>query len=184
VLVVTAVAAELLGAYGLFDRIQRQAVTALGPVILTLQGWVPRRIAADASARSAVAAMLAGFAGVPAVVLIFTLVGPPIIGWLSAGTLRPTFAQTLLFAIVIATNMLIQIILYACLVPLGGIAGVISSNLAGIIGIVVAIPVMSALERSVTYLLGALVIGNVVQIGVQLLLMKFSIAKLKFPRVG
>lgn len=183
VLMVAAVAGELVGPYGVFDRVQRQAVMTLGPVIATLQGWVPRRIAAEASARPAITAILAGFAGIPVVILVLTLLGPTLIGWLSAGTLSPTFIQTLLFAIVVATNMLMSIILYACLVPLGGTREVILSSLTGVIGIVLAISVLSSLERSLTYLLGALVFGNVIQIAVQLMLMNYTIAKSKFPRV-
>ncbi len=183
VLVVTAAAAELLGVYGIFDRIQRQAVTALGPVTSTLQGWVPRRLIADNSPRAAKIALTAALAGTPFVILIATLVGPTFIGWLSAGALSPTFGQTLLFATVIATNMLIQIILYACLVPLGGIAGVIWSNVVGIISIAAAIPAMVAIDRSATLVLGAVVVGNTVQVAVQILLFRVSIARSKHTGV-
>lgn len=168
VLVVTAVAAELVGAFGVFDRIVRQALGVMSSVTSTLQGWVPRRMATEGGARPAVAAMLVTLAMALAVLLLFTWFGAPVIRWLAAGMLTPTFAEIVLCATVIATSIVIQVVAYACLVPLGVIRGVIWSALVGIVGILVATPIMLSAQQSVAYALAAVVIANVVQLVVQL----------------
>ena len=171
VFVVTAVAPGLLGAFGVFDRLQRQATPALSPVISTLQGWVPRRMAADSSARPVVAALVASFAGAAALVLIFVWLGGPLISWLAAGKLKPTFGEVFLCGLVIATSMLIHVVAYACLVPLAGIRRVIPGDVVGIVTTLIALPIMLILESSVASALGALAIGNVSQLVVQLLML-------------
>lgn len=182
VLAVTAVAAGLVGAFGVFDRVQRQALGALAPMTSALQGWVPRRIAAENSARPALAAMWAGVAGSLVIVMLFALLGSPLIRWLSANTLEPSFAEVLLCGGVIATSILMQIISYVCLVPLGAIRGVILANVFGLVVIVVAIPVILSIERSVAYALGALLIGNVAQLIVQILTMRRQIVRGSYLR--
>lgn len=177
VLVVTAIAAELVGAFGVFDRLVRQALGVMSSVTATLQGWVPRRIAAEGGTRPAVAAMVVGFGIAGTVVLLFAWFGSPVIRWLAAGTIQPTVGEVLVCGGVIATGIMIQIVAYACLVPLGAIRGVIWSALVGIFAILIACPLMLSIERSVLYALGALAIGNTVQILAQLSLMKAPIAK-------
>lgn len=172
VFVVTAVAAELVGVFGVFDRLVRQAMGVMSAVTSTLQGWVPRRMTMEGSPRPAVAAALMSF-GLSLIVLVFfTILGSPLVRWLAAGKITPTSAEILLCGAVIATSIMIQVVAYACLVPLAVIRGVISSAVVGIIAIVVACPVMMSIERSVEYALGALVIANVVQLAVQLAMMK------------
>lgn len=177
VLVVTAVAAGLVGAYGVFDRAGRQASNALAPMTSTLQGWVPRRVANSNSARPAVAAMLVGFVAATAILVLFTLLGSPLIRWLAAGQLAPTFNEIFLFSAAIAINMQIQVINFACIVPLRGAIGVFWSNLAGVVAIPAALVVMLSLEQSVSYALGAIVIGYFVQLVIQLLLVADSIVR-------
>jgi len=166
VLVVKAVAGQLVGAYGVFDRVLRQAFIALTPVSTTLQGWVPRRMAVDNSARSAVAAMLVGLIFASIIVPLFTLLGAPLITWLSAGTLRPSAMETALCGSAIATSMLILLIGHACLVPLGSIRGIIYGNCAGIVSTLIALPVALKIDSSVASALTAVVLANVVQLGV------------------
>lgn len=168
VLVLTAVAGGLVGAFGVFDRIQRQALGALTPLTSALQGWVPRRMALEKSARPALAAMAAAFAGASVFMAIFTWIGSPLIRWLSAGTVNPTLGESFLCSAVIATSIMIQVLAYVCLVPLGGISGVIASNLAGIVAVVVALPAAALIERSIEYALGAIVLANGLQMAVQL----------------
>lgn len=177
VLMVTAVAADLIGAYGVFDRVGRQANNALTPVTATLQGWVPRRMAADANARPAVAAAVAGVAVAAVIFVSFMLLGGPLIRWLAAGTLRPTFAEILLLGAAIAINMLMQVINNACLVPLGGIRAAILSNLTGITAICISLTVLLLHEKSLVWALSALVSAYVIQLFMQLLLMRHYIAR-------
>ena len=178
VLLVTAVAtAELVGTFGVFERIQRQIVGALIPVVSTLQGWVPRRIAIEKTARPAVTALLASCAGAPVIVLLFAWVGPPLVWWLSAKKVTPTLAEISLCGSFIATSLLIQVIAYACLVPLGGIRDVVKSDIAGVLCVLVGVPVVSILQPSVASVLGALVAGNVIQILMQIILMRRSIVR-------
>ncbi|GJF11104.1 hypothetical protein NGTWS0302_05310 [Mycolicibacterium cyprinidarum] len=177
VLVVQAVAAELVGAYGLFDRLLRQAFVALTPISTTLQGWVPRRMAIDNNARSAVTAMLVGLIIASVTIPLFALLASPLITWLSAGTTTPTIAEASLCGAAISTSMLISVIGHACLVPLGSIGGVIFGNVAGIFSVLIALPLTLSLDDSVTGALAAVVLANVVQIIVQLAVMRHRIAK-------
>jgi hypothetical protein len=177
VLAVQAIAAELVGAYGLFDRLLRQMFILWKPVSTTLQGWVPRRMARDGNARPAVAAMYAGLVIASLTMPLFVLLGSPLIKWLSAGTMEPTVAETSLFGAAISTSMLISVIGLACLVPLGSIGGVIFGNVVGIIGLLVALPLMLTLDSSVTSALAAIVLANVVQTVALLAVMKRRIAK-------
>lgn len=171
VLVLTAVSADLVGAFGIFDRIQRQALGALAPVTSTLQGWVPRKMAASSnSARPTVVAAVAGIIGSLVIFLIFTLLGSPFVTWFAAGTIKPNSSEIVLCGAVIATGMLIQIVAYACMVPLGGMRGLVAGNAIGIITILVIIPTILLFERSVTFVLGALVIANLSQLALQILL--------------
>lgn len=176
VLVVTAVAAELVGAFGVFDRLVRQVLGVMSAVTSTLQGWVPRRMAAEGGTRPAVVAMLIGFAIACVAFVLFILLGSPLITWLSAGTVIPTSAETALCGSVIATSILIPINAYACLVPLGIIRGVILGAIAGIVAVAIVCPIMLSLERSVAFALGALTVGNLVQLLAQTWLMRSPLA--------
>ena len=177
VLVVTAIAAELLAAFGLFDRLIRQVVGVLTPLSSTLQRWVPRRMAAQGNARPVGAAILAGLAVATVIFALFALWGSRLISWMAAGKLTPTFAETALCGAVIATSMLIPIIAYACLVPLGGMRGIITGSILGIITVLVAMPVLLSVEKSLTFALMALIIGNVVQIAFEMLVLRFLITR-------
>jgi hypothetical protein len=181
VLIVTACAGGLLGVFGVFDRVQRQVVGTLAPVVSTLQGWVPRRMVADNSARPAVLALVASFLASPLFLLVFALAGSPLIRWLSAGEVSPNLPEILWSGAFIATSVLIWVIAFACLVPLGRISNVIYGDLTGIASILIGILAATALEQSVVYILGALVIANVVQIVVQLALVRRSITGGNLP---
>jgi hypothetical protein len=175
VFVITAVAAELVGVFGVFDRIRRQALAGFSPVTLTIQGWVPRRMANENTARAAVAAMAVGIAAAFVSLLVFTILGRPIIRLLAADALKPTFTENLLCGAVIATMIVVQVNDLGCLVPLGEDKGVLVGNVVGIIFVVAALLAMLSLEKSVTYALGAIVIGNVVQIVTQIMLIGYSL---------
>lgn len=177
VLVVQAVASELVGAYGLFDRLIRQAFIALTPVTTTLQGWVPRRMAIDNSARPALAAMLVGLTIASVGIPLFALLGGPFVTWISAGTTSPSISETILCGAAISTSMLVSVVGLACLVPLGSIAGVIFGNLAGIATVLIALPAVLLWDSAVTSALAAVVLSNVVQLAVQLAAMKKRVAR-------
>jgi hypothetical protein len=171
VLMITGVAAELVGAFGVFDRLQKQAATALFPLTVSFQEWVPRRMANDKSVRPAIAAASIGFVAATGLVGVFTVVGPTLIRWFSAGELMPTRLEALLCGAVIATTLLIALLGYACLVPLAGVASVLRANVIGLLTTAIALPVMLVIDRSVSQALLGLVIGNVAQLLVLLLIM-------------
>ncbi|WP_157531203.1 hypothetical protein [Mycobacterium sp. IS-1496] len=177
VLLLTALATDLVAVFGIYDRVQRQALGALAPLTSALQGWVPHRMAKEASARPAIAAALAGFAAALAILAGFSLLGAPLVSWLAAGTIDPTSTEIFFCGAVIASSILVQIVGYACLVPLGGIRNVVRANVVGIVGILIALPVVASLEHSVAYALGALVIGNAAQIFSQLVSMRRHLAR-------
>ncbi len=180
VLIITVVAPNLVGAFGVFDRIQRQAIGALAPVTSTLQGWVPRRIATDGNLRAPVAAALAGFVGSAIVFCGLAACGSTIIRYLSAGELQPYTPEVLLFAAVIATTMLVQLVTYACLVPTAGVVGVIWSSVVGIAAIAILVPVMVLSGDTVASALAAITLANVVQLLAQLFVFFYYLKKGRF----
>lgn len=171
VLMITGVAAELVAAFGVFDRLQKQAATALFPLTASFQEWVPRRIASDKSVRPAIAATSIGFVAAIGLAGVFTVAGPTLIRWISAGELASTRLEAFLCGAVIATTLLIALVGYACLVPLAGVASVLVANVVGLATIAIALPVMLEIERSLSQALLAVVIGNVAQLLVLLLIM-------------
>lgn len=170
VLLVTAVAAELVAAFGIFDRIRRQALAGFAPVTLTLQGWVPRRIASEGNVRPVLAAIAAGFVTALLSLLLFVLSGSTIVGWLSAHRVEPTFAEIFLCGSAIATAIIVQVNDTACLIPLRQDRGVFVGNAIGVITVIFTLLALLTIERSLACALGALVVANTVQILVQLLL--------------
>lgn len=169
VFVITVVAADLLGPFGVYERVQRQTVGALAPLTSTLQGWVPQRMAADRSARPVLAALVGGFAGASIIFIVFAAFGATLIEWLAAGAVVPTLSESLLCSAIIATGILNQVVAFACLVPLGGIKDIIWGNIVGIgAAIIVPIAVLS-LETSIASALLSLLLATVTQTIFQLI---------------
>jgi hypothetical protein len=177
VLMVTGVAPALVAAFGVFDRLQKQAATALFPITASFQEWVPRRMATDRNVRPAIAATAIGFAVAVGLVGAFTVVGPTFIRWFSGGELVSTRLEAFLCGAVIANILLIALVGYACVVPLAGVASVLVANVVGLLMIATALPVMLAIERSLSHALLAVVIGNVAQLLVLLLIMSRRIVQ-------
>lgn len=178
VLMLTPAGPELVGVYGVFDRVIRQANNGLYPVAAALQGWVPRRISADFSSRPAVVALLTGVAAAASAFLLFITIGMPLVRWLSSGKVTPSLMETVLLSTAIALSMLIRIVDTACLVPLGSIRAVMVGNIVGIVALLVVLPVAFALNASVVAALTAVVVAYVTQLLLQLIQMKFIISRL------
>jgi len=182
VLMVNGVAAHLVGPFGVFDRLQRQAAVAVSPLTATFQGWVPRRLSTDGTERPIKAALGTGITAAVAVMATFAVLGGPALTWLSAGELSPTLLETLLSGAFIATTLLVNLVAYACLVPLGGIKGVITTNVAGVIVSLLAIPLLLTYENSVASVLEALVAGNLLQLLLQMALLRRLMLRWRIKR--
>lgn len=162
-------AGGIVGVFGVFDRVRRQALAAFAPFTATLQGWVPRRVSSTNTWHAAAVGALAGLAGAIVSLVLFMLLGGRIIHWLSAGSLNPSWIEILICAMAIATSIVIQVNDLACLLPLRCATGVLINNLTGNL---LLIPLMAAFlfyDRSVTSALGALVVANLLQITIQML---------------
>ncbi|MCG7592775.1 hypothetical protein [Mycobacterium sp. PSTR-4-N] len=172
VIMCTAIAPGIVGHYGVFDRLGRQATAALTPVTATFQGWVPRRMSADATLKPAFIAMSAAIGCGAVVALAFIAVGSPLTVWLSAGDLRPTMTEVTLFGISIALGMIVQVINLACLVPLAGIKSVVLTNVIGLVALATALPLLLSAQQSVELVLEAILIGYGCQLAGELYVMR------------
>lgn len=175
--ILAAVATDLVGAFGVFDRVQRQAIGALAPLTSTLQGWVPKRMAHDGSSRPVIVALFASLLGASVIFSGFALSGGPIIRWLAAATLHPSLVEIMLCSAIIATGILNQLISFACLIPLGGIRDAMWCSIAGIVAVFLTFPVLVPLERSVTGALLSILIATLTQICFQLVAVRRRIGR-------
>ncbi len=177
VFVITGIAPGLVGSFGVFDRLQRQAVVGLSPLTAALQGWVPRRVANGGASRPTMAALGVALIAGAGITVATTAIGPTLITWLAAGQLKPTIGQGLLCGLVIASSMQINLIAYAVLVPLGGIRVVLVGNIVGFLATLASLLFMLSVHSSLSFALGALVIGNFVQLLFQLFMVKLRLKR-------
>lgn len=177
VLVVTVAALNLVGIFGVYDRIQRQASVASAPVISTMQGWVPRRMASQSSVNPVAVALVIGFAAALIFLILLILTGTPIVRWLSAETVTPTLTEICTFSGIIAASFLIHVIGYACLVPLDGVKFVAISNATGMALIALLVPIALSLDYTILSILIALASSCAVQLSLQLMFVRKAILK-------
>lgn len=167
VLVVGLVAPAALPAFALADKIQKQFISGITPVVSVAQGWVPKgRARTDVVQRSRRAlvfsAGLALFAG-----LCLYLVGPLLWNFLGAGQIVVDRRMLLLVALVCGSIFFERIVSRAALIPLGGAGRLVAATLAGSLVGVSAVLGLVFIGGASGALLGVL-LGFIVTITVEL----------------
>jgi O-antigen/teichoic acid export membrane protein len=110
--IVTTVAPLAQPMFALIDKLYRQVLVALLPIVSVLQGWVPR--GEDPAQR--VRTMMWWTLGMCATIGVGTvLVGPWILHFLGAGALTPTAIEIALLAVLLAVTFFVSVLGHAVL---------------------------------------------------------------------
>lgn len=109
---------SVFAAFAFFDKVYRQGVTALAPVVQVLQPWVARAKGQHWWSRVWVSHGVAG-ALVLAAVMVSALVGVPVLTALAAGEVDVTETQAILLAAAIAMWTIPLVSMRAVLLPRG-----------------------------------------------------------------
>lgn len=158
--------------YALVDKVQRQISVALGPAVTVLQGWVPRAVNPAHRARQALAA---GAGAAVLLGMVVTAVGRPLVGWLGAGSLRPSGTAILLMSVFVGANFLESVVAKSILATYHRLRDV---SRATICGAVIGLPLvvvgarLAGTEGALAAVVGGLVIRLVWELAVVVRLLR------------
>ncbi len=168
IMIVGFLAPAALPAFALADKIQKQFMSAVAPVVSVAQGWVPTGVGKpEVVRRSQKAFVGAGLLSIAAC-LGTGLVGPPLWTLLAGGQIEVNPALILSLSALCGAILWERLIGRACLVPLGGSGAlVIASSVGSLVGVLSVVVLVSRLGAS-GGLIGVLV-GLLITTGLEIL---------------
>lgn len=137
--IVTLIAPAAQPVYAVVEKVQRQVIVALQPLVTFLQGWIPRAAPPDLG-RHIRSGLLGACAFAVVLGLGMAVVAPDLVLWLGSGQIVPSFPTLLLMAVITSVSLFESVTSKAALPALGRLDMLARSTL---IGTLVGLPLVA-----------------------------------------
>lgn len=117
IVLVALIAPGVQPVYAVVEKVQRQVIVGLGPVVAVMQGWIPRVSGAALFSRIK-RGMLAASIGAVLLGAVMFVAAQELVAWLGGGQIRPTLLTLLLMSVITAVSLVESVASKACLAAL------------------------------------------------------------------
>lgn len=155
-----------LPVFALADKVRQLVGAGLSPVLVVLQGWVPRGARSENVRRGRVALIATCTFGLFFLV-VFVVVAPTLMHWLGNGQIPVPHGVQLAVALVIVVGFFDSVLAYAVIAAIGHLTSVAKATAVSIASMLPAVIAGAALYGALGAMLGT-VLGLLVRVGIEL----------------